>query len=210
MPDTGLAWRLANIVALFASVASLVAMLKPDRSSYTNFEVAIIVVIGALFTWLTISDIRDYIKKRPHRLQSDTAIRNYLYRWISQGSRVHIFSRDVSWIQDEEMKDMLENKASMNELNITVLEHIPVLDSLVQAGATVNYYSDLSYIPQSRFTIANWGRSDARVAVGHREGGVHIVEEFSAGEHPVFYVANDLVEMIMRFEERMKSCRKRK
>jgi hypothetical protein len=44
----------------------------------------------------------------------------------------------------------------------------------------------------SRFTIVNIDRTDTKVALGRTDGDLHKVEEFSAGEQPAFYLAQDL------------------
>ncbi|MCI0562065.1 MAG: hypothetical protein MN733_26555, partial [Nitrososphaera sp.] len=85
-----------------------------------------------------------------------------------------------------------------NELTICLPDRIALADELEREGARVCLYPRLGYTPQSRFTIINKDRMDSQVAVGRRIRDKHVIEEFSLGEHPVFSVANDLVEVISR------------
>ena len=78
---------------------------------------------------------------------------------------------------------------------------ISISDELKEAGAKIYLYPELEHIPQSRFTIVNHGQMGARVAVGRRSGDKHLIEEFSAGEHPAFSVANDLIEVVTRLNK---------
>ena len=96
---------------------------------------------------------------------------------------------------------MLKTKAGKDELQICVPAMIPIAETLKEAGATILTYSPLKVVPQARFTIINFGRMDAQVAVGRRLEGTHAVEEFGAGDHPVFAVASDLVEIVTRYSQ---------
>lgn len=144
-------------------------------------------------------DVKEYYANKPTILKTKQQIRDYMFRWIDHGGKVCIFSNDLSWIDDEEMKVMLRRKASKNELTICIPAMIPIAESFAELGATIHTYSFLKMVPQSRFTIINCGRMDARIAVGRRMNGDHAIEEFGAGGHPVFAVASDLVELIARY-----------
>ena len=65
-------------------------------------------------------------------------------------------------------------------------------------GVAFNYQA-LNFIPSSRFTIINADRMDAHVAIGGQQDGKHVIEEYRAGQHPVFAVIHDLTEVIRRY-----------
>ena len=51
----------------------------------------------------------------------------------------------------------------------------------------------------SRFTITNFGREDAKIAVGKSlENNIHMIEEYKNGELPFFHVASDLVNLLRK------------
>src|SRR5207249_10642646 len=125
---------------------------------------------------------------------------------ISRGGRVAIFSRDMSWVQDDEMRTLLGAKAHKNELHICLPQRIPLCDDLERQGAHIHVYPQLNYTPLSRFTIINKSRSDAHLAVGRAIEGKHLIEEFSLGEHPAFFIADDLIEVVMRLGQTVRTA----
>ncbi|MGH7164128.1 MAG: hypothetical protein ACREIS_01225, partial [Nitrospiraceae bacterium] len=117
-------------------------------------------------------EIRQWARSRPISLLTDAEIKDYMYKWISRGGRVAIFSRDLSWAVGPEIRTLLSEKARRNELRVCLPENIPSVAGLVneleRAGAEVCLYPELHYTPHSRFTIINKDRMDAQVAVGRR------------------------------------------
>ena len=127
-----------------------------------------------------------------------------MYKWIKSSGRTVIFTRDLSWVVDNEMKLMLKNKASEKELIICMPERNKRVIDLEASGAIIIEYGDLDYIPKSRFTITNFDRNDSRIAVGKSVGtNKHMIEEFASGGHPYFYVATDLVNILKRNSENL-------
>src|SRR5262245_396895 len=80
---------------------------------------------------------------------------------------------------------------------------IPITNDLQRQGASIVTYEDLNHVPRSRFTIVDFGREGARVAVGVRSGSDHIIQEFRSGFHPFFAVAEDLVKFLLGSSRRM-------
>ena len=123
-------------------------------------------------------------------------------RWIAAGSRVAVFSHDLTWV-DDKARSLLQAKAERNELEVFVPRRTgnvaALLNELEQVGATIYAYPDLDYVPRSRFTIVNRGRDGQRVAVGRAVGDKWRIDIFSEGKDPVFAVANDLVEVIVNW-----------
>jgi hypothetical protein len=144
----------------------------------------------------------EFERRRPIVLKGKRAIRDYMYGWLSQGGRAAVFSRDLSWVEDEQMIELLESKARRSELIVTVPHASGVLDRLREAGATINVYGDSDFELQSRFTIVNYGRSDARVAIGRSAGREHLVEEVGAGDSSAFAMANDIIKIGARLSGR--------
>ncbi len=193
--------RIVTTSGSFASLFSLVLAVRPPDQPLTVSHGILLGIGIALFVWTLISDIYAWRRSQPLALREDAQILDYLYKWISKGGRAVIFSRDLSWVNDAEMIEMLRSKARKDELAICTPAIIPLMQELRDAGAHIYDYPELDYVPESRFTIINKGRMDAQVAVGRRIKDRHVIEEFSVGHHPVFAVANDLVEIVRRFHE---------
>jgi hypothetical protein len=183
------------------TVVGLIYTLRPANTSFSAWQIILstlaVICVLVLITW----DVVAYWKARPQTFDSDqNKINNYMYRWISNSGRVAIFTRDMTWAQhDDRIRKLLLSKAQRRELTICLPESIPLTDELKDEGASIFTYAGLGHVPESRFTIVNYGRADQRVAVGRDVRGQHVIEEFSAGEHPVFSVADDLVQIIEHY-----------
>lgn len=185
----------------FASLFGVIFLLWPPEGPLTPSQ-GLLLGIGICALGAAIGlQIWYYFRTKPKSMAKKSQIRDYMYKWISRGGRVAIVSHDMSWVSDEEMRELLRSKAHRNELCLCLPREIPLSQRLESEGAQVHTYPELQYVPQSRFTIINQGRMDAQVAVGRRYGEKHIIERFSIGEHPIFSVADDLVNLIIRFDK---------
>ncbi len=174
------------------------ALIK-DKILVIEDEKSISYLLGTVLTaGVSIAEVVAYVNSLPKRLRTVRKIRDYMFDWIKNGGSVCVFSNDLSWVNDAEMKRMLGSKAARNELSICIPKMIPVAEQLRSEGAKVHVYPTLRYVPKSRFTIINLGRADAQVAIGRRIGRVHCIEEFAEASHPAYSMAHDLVEIIDR------------
>jgi hypothetical protein len=190
--------RIISWIGSVASVIGLVATVWPKNQPFTAVLGFLIGIAVFSFGTMLFFDIRDYKRAFPRALKTSQEIGRYMFGWISKGGRVAIFTRDMSWAKDPQLRDLLLTKARHDELTVCLPSKIPLAEELERNGAHVLAYEELGYVPQSRFTIINKDRMDARVAVGRSLERGHVIEEFSAGDHPVFSVANDLVEIVHR------------
>jgi hypothetical protein len=184
-----------------ASVAGLFFTLHPANTRVSTIQAMLIGLAIAGFVTMITLDIRDYYRRRPKAYRTKEEINRYMHQWINKGGRVVIFTRDMSWAIQSEIRDLLLQKAAANELTICLPSHITLADELAQAGAEIITYEGLNYIPRSRFTIINKDRTDAQIAVGRLIDKKHVIEEYAEGAHPVFAVANDLVEILRRLPQ---------
>lgn len=182
----------------FASVAGLAVALWPETGMISATQGAVLGIVAAVLLAGVSADFIQYMRHRPKRYKTARQINDYMYRWISTGGRVVIFTRDMSWANEPRIKDLLLNKARSEELTICLPDPIPLSQELEAAGASIATYAGVGHVPLSRFTIINADRMDAHVAIGRRIKNRHVIEEYSAGSHPVFAVAKDLVEIVRR------------
>ena len=102
----------------------------------------------------------------------------------------------MSWAKNPETQKLLTEKARRGELILCLPEINALARDLSAAGAEVCAYGTrLLEAPASRFTIVFFGRDGSRVAVGRAEGDTRVIDEFSAGDHPAFHLAADLVTL---------------
>lgn len=191
---------LKNLFAHIGTVASIFGLfisLKNPQAQLNVWHWLLLILSIGLFIITIVFLIQEYLENKPKMCKNDQEIRDYMYRWISKGGRVVIFTRDMSWASDREMTDMLNNKARASELTLCLPNRIPLINDLEKAGASIIDYPNLNYTPRSRFTIINYGRDDAKVAVGKRvDVNKHLIEEYGIGQHPYFNVANDLINIL--------------
>jgi hypothetical protein len=195
-----LIFELITYLGSLASLAGLAIVLHDPKQGFSPTESAVMataVILAIICLILRVHDVWNQTK-RAISLNGHDKIKAYLYNWIARGQRVVIFSRDMSWADDKHMLGLLHEKSKRHELELCLPRDIPLSAELAQSGADVYTYSDLDYIPTSRFTIINPGRHDAQVAIGRTVGHKHLVREISGGDDGLFAVANDLTEVVKR------------
>ena len=190
---------LVSTIGSFASVLGVIISLLVS-SQDVFWWILVLIAAAVIFSVLLVVAIIIVLKSdtptRWYRFDDKARIRKYLFDWIKSGGRVAIWTRDMSWVDDEEMQQMLRGKAQAHELILCLPKEIDKSDDLKQHGAEVFAYGTLE-APESRFTIINYGQAGSRVAMGRRRDSLHIIQEFSgADEHPAFYMARDLVRLV--------------
>ena len=194
--------RLLLISGTVASIVALLLNLDPKPDEWSGFEVSLGVLAVVGLAGLAFVETRDVLAKTPRSYKGDQEIRDYLYSWIGTGGRVVIFTRDMTWVSDDRMVRLLSAKAEASELTICMPEATSLTNNLAERGAQIVTYSELDFVPRSRFTIVRSGRADAEVAIGRTIDGLHTIEEFRVGEHPAFALAEDLVELARRISDK--------
>jgi hypothetical protein len=194
---------LVELLSAWGSIASLVGLaisLRPAGKEISQGEVISFGGAGVLALFFTFVRLREYNRLKPRAFKSKKQIRDYMFNWISRGARVAIFSRDMSWVDDDEMRELLRKKARRHELILCLPKQIELSRELSSLGADAHVYPDLDYVPTARFTIINTGRHDSQVAIGRSIGGVHTIQEATSGHDPLFAVADDLVSIVSRLD----------
>lgn len=188
--------KLVALIASFASMAGLLVAFLPSLKDLPSWAVALLVVAIIAFIALVVLEFTDRRGRRVYAKDDTYGIKQYMHSWIEHGGRVAIWTRDMSWAQNPETRQLLAEKARRSELILCLPEINAFARELSKAGAEVCAYgTSLLEAPASRFTIVFFGRDGSRVAVGRAEGDTHVIDEFSAGDHPAFHLAADLVTL---------------
>jgi hypothetical protein len=189
--------KLIFLFASFASMAGLLIGLLPSPRELPRWAVALLVVATLCFLMVVFLEFLDRRGRRVYTKTDTEGIKKYMHDWIEHGGRVAIWTRDMSWAQNPETRKLLVHKAERNELILCVPVVKELAMELAKAGAEVCAYGGQHLdAPASRFTITFFGTGGARVAVGRAEGDSHVIEEFSAGSHPAFHLAEDLITLV--------------
>lgn len=188
-----------KLVAHLASFASFIGLLVAFLPSPQKWEwwVTVLVVSAVLaFVIVVVLEFSNRPRRHIFTLGDAKRIKRYMHNWIDQGGRVAIWSRDLSWADNPDTIQVLTKKAQRNELILCLPELTTLAQSLADAGAEVCAYGIANLeSPASRFTITFFGRDGAQVAVGRAVSNNHIIDEFESGDHPAFYLAEDLVAL---------------
>lgn len=186
---------LSSIAGAFLSGFGVIVPLLVSSNAVTWWVVALIVAFFILMVLTTIIVLKSETTTRVYRADDEKGIRNYLIHWIKSGGRVAIWTRDMSWADDDDMKELLRLKAQSQELIICLPHETDTTEHLSSCGAEVVAYGAWDS-PITSFTIANYNRAGSRVAIGRRRGNLHIIQEFSAAENSAFDMAHDLVRLV--------------
>lgn len=134
---------------------------------------------------------------------STSDINEYMHNWLEDNSRSIIFSRDMSWANDDgKIFQVLEKKALDKELILVLADKTPLVTKLEAKGAVFIEYGFLGYTPKTRFTFVNYESMDEKVAIGKQdENGVHRIDEYSPSDAPVYYLARDLISILIKMDK---------
>jgi hypothetical protein len=170
-----------------------------SRPDWHNVAIVLGVLIYIAFV---IWEIVEHYRLSPTRipLEQPKKIKAYMRRWLTSGGRAVIFTRDMSWADEQDVRNILFEKARRGELIICIQDMIQLATDLQQAGAQILPYVELGHVPRSRYTIIDFEKDGARVAVGGAVGKYHVIQEYRNGEHPFFSVAEDLVKILIAYQ----------
>lgn len=189
-----------TLLGNIGSLASTIGFFYPFLADIKNVQAGQWGCLGVLLFSLA-TFLWSALKDRPKSYTSTSDINKYMLNWISNEGRIAIFTRDISWGSEPEIKPKLLEKAGRDELVIVLPESTELTKELEGIGAEIITYSGIDYTPESRFTIVHYGRNDAKVAVGARnKKGIHEIEEYRNG-HPFFSTTNDIIEILRKFHE---------
>lgn len=185
-----------KIITSISSIASIIGFLSSlysQGNEISLFQILCLILFFGSSCFITCW----FIKNRPKTYDSQDEIEDYMYNWISKSGRSVIFTRDMSWCKSDKIKNLLKDKARSGDLILLMQEKTDFASSLESEGAEVYDYTNIGYTPAARFTIAHYGRGDAKVAIGRTDSkGKHRIEEFEGGVHPQFHLADDLVNIL--------------
>ena len=133
----------------------------------------------------------------PKKYKNDKDINKFMGNWIKRTGRTVIFTRDMSWVDNDKMKNELRKKAKKNDLIICQPKINEFTASLKEDGAEIYTYENLKFIPKSRFTFINYSTNSSKVAIGRKDDKHnHIITEFTTKDTIEYYLAEDLVNII--------------
>lgn len=189
-----------NYISAILGIAGFIMpyLFKYFKDYQSGIQITSFILLAIATVMIVISDL----KNRPKRFKTDPEINEYMLNWISTTGRITIFTRDMTWGKDYAIKEKLIQKAESNELIICMPRKNNIAEELKSHGARiVEFNRTINYTTEARFTIIKFGTSDAKVAIGKRYGNYHVIEEYADGEHPLFHVTQDLVNLLIKADD---------
>lgn len=163
-------------------------------------------VLVAVAIITIIIDVRNFNTKKPLRFTPNSKeVKEYMCTWLKSGGRAAVFSRDLSWAErNSEAEKILKEKAKRGELVLFVHVQTEIVSELQKLGANVHQYHK-TFEPKARFTIVDYGRDGARLAIGLVEDKKHTIREYDARHPNVMALANDLVTLAQLHKPKKRS-----
>lgn len=156
---------------------------------------AFVTVVAVWYIWAQYKDYRREKEEKEKVLRHPTAeaVHSYLYDWIENGGRTVIFTRDFTWANyDNNMLNMLREKAKKGELIVCLYRATDITDQLKELGAEI-YTHDIQDL-RSRFTIIHYGTNCPQITVGSIDvDGSFINKQYNIQYDPIIY--NIFVEL---------------
>lgn len=195
----GLTQRLVASVGSQASLVALVLAFAPQPITLEGYTAWLVLIATALAVASVVLEVRSELAGHKHiktyRSNDSVAIKGYMRHWIKTSGRAAIWTRDLSWVDDDETKSVLEAKAKTGNLTICMPKMNDIGQYLQKAGAEVCIYGAEGFeSPESRFTISYVGNGGTQVAIGRTDAGNHVINEINSN-HPAMYMAKDLVAL---------------
>lgn len=191
-----LLFKIASVAAALGSSIKVIWSLKEEDQALSASQVVFLTIAVGLGVLAVVLEVQDYLKSRPKRYSSEKKVRDHMYKLIKDGGNVSVFTRDLSWVNDGQMIDMLKEKAKQDSLTLVLPKPISISNELKNAGATVINYGS-HYTIKSRFTICNMNRIDSTVSIGRQIGGKHVIEKYEDKDgHLAFSLAQDLAGVL--------------
>src|SRR5262245_26858260 len=108
--------KLVALGASFASMAGLLVVFLPSPKEWPWWVLTLLVLAVFAFIVLVELEFFDRPRRRVYTISDTEGIKRYMHQWIDHGGRVAIWTRDMSWAQNPETRQLLTKKAQQNEL----------------------------------------------------------------------------------------------
>jgi hypothetical protein len=192
-----------RFISTMGTVITAASVMLASNTSIPFIIQALLFGLILLALILSIADAAYYWRARPkHFALNSKPIKKYMANWLNSGGRSAVFSRDLSWADEDSVANLLQEKAHRRELIIFVGRQTELTRSLIDLGAEVFNYNNLHFVPKARFTIVDYEKEGARLAIGFQENGTHVIYEYGPRDHAMMALAGDLVNLARQIAQK--------
>jgi hypothetical protein len=190
--------RTIKISGNIATLLTIIGFLYPFCANQNiKFTILQIILILLAILLLIAYIVYEWFFNRPKKYKSVTDINIYMKNWVNKSGRTVILTRDLSWVNYDDIKTTLKTKAINKELIVCLPKNTDFTSELKDLGAEIYTYENLNFTPKSRFTFINYGTPYSKVAIGRKDKNhTHYIEEYSIENTVEYFLAEDLVNII--------------
>jgi hypothetical protein len=185
---------IGNLSALIGIGVFVYPVLSDTNIEFTTTQ---LIFLGASVLIFVIYLIYEFFFSMPKKYRNDGEIKKYMRNWVTKAGRTVIFTRDMSWVDNDDIKNQLRAKAGRNELIVCLPQFTAFTTELQTLGAEIYEYPNIAFTPKSRFTFINYGTPYSKVAIGRKDDSHnHLIEEYSIKNTVEYFLAEDLVNLV--------------
>lgn len=156
--------KLLELISFIGTVVSIISFFFLE----IEWSMAKIILMIALIVLLGLAVYFLFIKRETKTYKSQEEINEFMKNWIKTNGVVKIFSRDLSWL-DDEMYGILQAKGE--DLYLYVEKKNEKIEKILQMNpeSKIFFYEDIGFIPNSRFTIIHANKDEKQIAIAIKE-----------------------------------------
>lgn len=156
--------KLLELISFIGTVVSIISFFFLE----IEWSMAKIILMIALIVLLGLAVYFLFIKRETKTYKSQEEINEFMKNWIKTNGVVKIFSRDLSWL-DDEMYGILQAKGG--DLYLYVEKKNEKIEKILQMNpeSKIFFYEDIGFIPNSRFTIIHANKDEKQIAIAIKE-----------------------------------------
>lgn len=177
---------IVNVISAIGTAASILSLafiseLLPGIKYF-------IIIVGILCLTLLLFGI--YKEKKNLQINeiictNDEQIKEEMKNLIKMQGKICIMSRDLTWVDDKIKKCIIEKKSS----TLIFAEHETELTKkLEENGVDIRYYGKTGFIPNTRFTVIRYNKSDRQVAIANTK---NTLRKKNKMEHTIYMTNED-------------------
>lgn len=190
--------KIIELIGFVGSIASIVSLFWTG-GQWNTAKIALAVFIAVV---IVTAAIGLFFNRETKICKSEQEINDFMRHWIATDGVVKVFSRDLSWV-DDEMMGIIRKKGG--DLYFYVQSENDTVKNIRQMnpGCKFYYYGDYGFEPDSRYTVIRANKDSRQIAVALKQQKgfkkmrheIYISKE-SAYDKKILGLAMDLMECI--------------
>jgi hypothetical protein len=183
----------AIVLAWLAGIKAIDALVDADGwATSAILALSAVTVAAVRYAWLDEKKHGPLMVKSPHDLLPENK------KWLAESGHMVIVTRDMSWILDEALNELVSAKAANGDLTIVAARRTAAFQAWEALGATIALEPQP---PSVRFAVLRHGTSDARVLITRQRRGAVEVREYTPDDFPVYGLCMDILNSTLPKEQ---------